>query len=166
MAVTSMEWRDLLSVRRWSPLSALSCEARHLDDTLYAVGEEKYLLAVPYGKNLIRTPEGPFVTMAIWAESAGAARRATLMEIERDEVDGGSIEPPFELLVPAHGASKYDGIRKAATRPGCERGQYRVAGDGRFIQKVIEIGPATYCFRSATRLAAESPYVIFFALTE
>src|SRR5438874_557492 len=103
-----MKWTRLIQIKRWTLLTQAGLEISNLKDTLYRVDANSYLIAVPYDEGLQTHGDLRFVTSVLWAESEGAARRASLMEIENDQIDRSAV-PPQEMLLP-DAANRYGDI--------------------------------------------------------
>lgn len=160
-----MDWLALTNLQAWSPLRDLPTPVLALSGSLFSLGSDQYVFAVPYNGELVPTPDGPRVTLAIWAASDGAALRALEMRIEEDDL---VIRSPPDELLPPRTMPTYRAIRSAARRdhPGSliESAAYRLATDGRLIHREIHYGlAASYYFRSRSGLT-EAPYAISWRL--
>jgi hypothetical protein len=118
-----------------------------------SLGENVYAFIVPYDEKLDTSAAGaPFATMAVWAETSGAVRRALLREIEADVASPDQL-PPEELML-APEVTAYGGLLAAARRAGMrvlEYAAYRVATDGVFVHRAIDCGRFVYCFEAVGR---------------
>lgn len=160
MAIAVPSWKDLLELPVWTRLNDLRTSTMKLSDSLRKIEGGKYLLVVD--RDLAgNTSGGPFVTMAVWGESDGAALRAIDGALEADLEHSSAVMPPEELLPAEH--PEYSAIITALKRRGepiLESGEYRIASDGAFLHKVVRSSCAAYYFRSAARMRGESPFAI------
>ena len=75
------------------PLREVSGPTRQLAENLYSIGPELYVFVHEMNSRFEHDPVGgPFVTLAIWAPSDGAARRAALDDLQAD--DGAEAPVP------------------------------------------------------------------------
>jgi hypothetical protein len=164
MSAATVVWKELKALRCWTPLRQVSQSAIPVRDVLYKICDGQYLLAVSHNERFERDEKGPFVTGLLWAETDGAAKRATLMEIEAD--DSRDASSPPEDLVP-EGARSYGEIVKALKRQGQsvqEYAEYRVATDGAFVHRTIEAGAQSFFFRKVEHDDFDPCYAIRYTL--
>jgi hypothetical protein len=157
-----MKWPEILQLSGFQSIAALAPDATSIAPSIVLLTSDTYAFIVPYNERLERdAPGAPFATMAVWAESPGAARRALHNEIEADAPTLGK-SPPAELLPRgSHGA--YGEIVAAAKRAGksaLEFAEYRIATDGAFVHRVVQCDRVSYYFRSHKDDATECPYAI------
>jgi hypothetical protein len=161
--VRTPTWDDLVQIQLWTPLSAIQVPAVELSERLRKIAAHQFILVVE--SDLRGTANGPFITMAVWAESDGAALRAIELSKESDqpcESDG----PPERLLPPGATAS-YGSIVATLREQGAdfmESAEYRIASDGAFVHKVIHSPQANFYFRSPEEIAGEKPYAVSYRL--
>jgi hypothetical protein len=164
-AIATMDWNDLKRLRCWTPLANVSPSAEALGDRLFRLGPGQYVLAVPYDKDFARSEGAPFVTIVLWSETNGAARRASLMEIEADEWK--DVSPPPELLLP-DGPTTYGDIARALKTGDHgafqETASYRIARDGAFVDRTIATPASTFHFRKRQDDPADRCYAIEYRL--
>ena len=153
-------WMEMTSLPCWSPLSGLPAPPTLLAEGLYQWSENAFLLAMPYGADLVRDPaRGPFITIVAWAVSPGAARRVYLDEWEGD--DGVTVAPPPFVLPPSC-EPRYPILlerAKAGRASALESASYR-SPDGVFISKSISAVEWRYYFRSPHIESHEMPFVV------
>ena len=77
-----MKVSELMTIPCWTLLHDVPVPTEHVRDRLYRIAESLFVLAVPWDQTL--NPSAPRLVQLVWAETPGAARRATLMEIEAD----------------------------------------------------------------------------------
>lgn len=163
MATIAMNLKldQLAHLRAWTPLRLVTESASAVDDGLFHVADGIFLIAQPYNRRLIRDEQGPFVTMALWAPSAGAAKRAALGKLEED--DGASGEAPHWMSV-GQQANTYRAIVECARRADLdrfgERAIYRVVPDGAFLHWVVALDNRSFLFRNLEPSADEAPYAV------
>lgn len=146
-SVALPSWSEILALRAWTPLEQVSEAPIELGRRLFKIGVGMYVVALPHFSDMTPTPGHLWVTMAVWAESDGAARRAELMEVEADEL--GDLDPPAELLV--GGSREYGALvggARASRLDPIETGVYRVGSDGAFVHRKLSAANAAWLFRS------------------
>jgi hypothetical protein len=94
-------------------LRHLTEDAVRFGEDLFKIGAGKFLICVPYGRDLQQQRGERFVTALVWAGTDGAAKRAILMQIEADEI--GDERPPSEMLPAGHPVT-YGEIRRSGGR--------------------------------------------------
>lgn len=165
---TSMSWPDLKRFVNFVPKRQFPELLEPLSEDLFMFSEQVFYFVVPHDRRCAVTADAPFLTCVIWAQSAGAARRAMNSAIEDDREMNGSW-PPQELL-PKDGVLTYGDILRAV-KSECpesvmETASYRVASDGAFIHKSISArlhdGRYEYYFRSPKIFDEERPYAVSF----
>ncbi len=161
MAVAHADWKDLLRIRVWTPLAAVSIETTKLSENVRKIEDGKYLVVVE--SDLAGNANGgPYVTMVAWAGTDGAVLRAIDGALEADVEQRANVKPPDELI-PAAEASEYVSISASLKKRGesvLESGEYRIASDGIFLHKVVRSTNATYYFRSPEMIDGEIPFAI------
>ncbi len=156
-----MNWSKLLTVRCWTPIETLEIKSVLVAGNLFRVSDNCYLTAVGHNAQL-KTSRSPLVTIAIWAESEGAARRACLGEIEADVARTG-LSIPEQILLPGKPATYGEIVAtlyNARNGTFIESAVYRIASDGAFIHRVLHVGRREFCFRSLKEHKDEIPYAI------
>lgn len=165
-AIGPLDWSSLKALRAWTPLSEVSTSAIHLGGVLYKLAPRAYVTCVPYNQQLEEIEGGLFVTMILWAETDGAARRSQLMEVEADQ--NADVHPPAEMLLRGQPVT-YGAIIRELKRGNYgefrEWADYRVATDGAFVQRVINIPPLSFCFRKIEEDDSERCYAIQYRLS-
>ncbi|MFL6247284.1 MAG: hypothetical protein ACJ74H_14730 [Thermoanaerobaculia bacterium] len=157
MAVTDdMPWDELLRLPLWTPLSATASAAEDLSENVKKIGEQKYLFVVD--SDLSGHEENaPYITMAIWAETDGAALRAADGALEVDvELPHAT---PAAVLLPPGSIPEYRSILAGLRRRRdnvLESAEYRIAIDGAFLHKVIRGDKGSYFFRRNDIVAWEN----------
>jgi hypothetical protein len=141
-------WDELVGIPAGTTLDALPFAHQHVGLTLFQCRTDGFIVAV----RSKAAPRGAARTASavMWAPNVSAARRALFLELEGDE--GSEGMPPPEMMV-SQDALSYAAILKAAHSMGLEvleSAQYRVATDGRFVQRVIRCSPWVYYFRART----------------
>src|SRR5262245_33437947 len=136
-----MTWSELMRFASWTPMRKFPAPLRLLSDGLAMISDCAFFYIVPHDREFIETPDAPYITLLIWAQSPVAALRATDMQIERDD---GSVnfQPPSELLLSPDSVT-YGSIVRHARREGAsvmEHASYRIAQDGAFIHRTISVG--------------------------
>jgi hypothetical protein len=161
-----MELEPLKKIKEWSSLNDIGLPYHNLGDVLYKLYSQIYVIAVPYNKSFITDERIPYVTLLMWAQTDGAAKRSELMEIKAD-IKENNDNPPSEML-PPNGAETYGDIinelKKGYYGEFYEHADYRIAKDGAFIQRVIETLEYKFCFRKNDNDNSEIPYVIIYKL--
>jgi hypothetical protein len=163
-----LSWDTLTSLRRWTPLRQVTKTTPvKLGDDLFKIDTGKYLVCVPYKRDLTEGGGERFITSVLWARTDGAARRAALLQIEADQVIEGG--PPPDLLLPGRPVSYGDIIRelkKDQTGEFGETASYRVATDGAFVHRSIVTESTSFHFRNPEHDDSEPCYAIEFRLPE
>jgi hypothetical protein len=159
-----LNWHALAAIPAWTPLPSLHIAAHPISTSLFALGRNAYLYAVPYAQNLADSSEGPHVTFVAWAPSDGAALRAFEQQIESDDM---AVSAPPARLLPSGTIPTYAAVRAAirASHPNTivESASYRIAKDGLLIHRVLCAGSVEYYFRNRSGLS-EAPYSIRWGL--
>lgn len=163
--IDNADWARLKSLRAWTPLPDVSPSAIPLGGVLYRIATGTYVTCVPYNRQLEEIEGGLFVTTLLWAESDGAAKRVQLMEIEADQPKDS--RPPADLLL--HGQPVTYGeiireLQRGAYGAFREWADYRIARDGAFVQRTIDIPPISFYFRKPEDDDADRCYAIQYRL--
>lgn len=143
-----MDWKEIVKLEKWVPLSSVDIGGTELKDGFYKVTETIYYNTTEYDSTFENEEKGPYIPMFLWAPSEGAARRAMLDEIEKD--DGITLPPPIELL--PHPTCNTMGlienkIKEMGYKYGGRGAIYR-AKDGAFVHQTLGTNVAEYYFRS------------------
>ncbi|MBS0261187.1 MAG: hypothetical protein JSS02_04465 [Planctomycetes bacterium] len=158
-----MHWNELLCLPCWIPLHKLSANARQIDEWLFEIGPNQFVLALPADSEFrCGRRDAPFVTIAYWAGSVAAAKRCALNS-PSIHVEVNAI-PPTELLLGTTGT--YGALtREIGARhiPKMEHASYD-GTTGEFVQKIISTRPFSYCFLDSSMNESELPYAIEVAL--
>jgi hypothetical protein len=144
---------------KWQPIEGIE-RAACISENLYSISNQIFLVTTVRNKDFSLSKEGARVSTILWAASAGAARRATVMQIEED--DGAALMPPCEFLI-APEADTWASILDVAKYKNIfimESASYRIATDGLFVHKQIDTKPFIYFFRSPEVEGNERPYAI------
>jgi hypothetical protein len=164
--MSALDWPGLKTLRAWTPLSEVPASATHLGGVLYKLAPSVYVTCVSYNRRLEEVEGGLFVTMVLWAETDGAARRAQLMEIEADQ--HADVHPPPEMLLRGQPVI-YGEILRELKRGNYgefrEWADYRVATDGAFVQRTVNIPPLSFYFRKLEEDDSERCYAIQYRLS-
>jgi hypothetical protein len=161
-----VNWNGLKELRCWTPLAEVSQSAERLGDLLFCIGPAQYVIAVPHNEQFDRTEKAPFVTILLWAETDGAARRAKLMDVEADEK--GHVAPPAELLLPGQSVAYGDivkELRRGQHGTYQETASYRIAKDGAFVDRNIATPVLTFHFRKREDDPTDPCYAIQYRLS-
>src|SRR4051812_23867681 len=137
-----MTWSELKRFASWTPLRQFPTPLHFLSDGLAMISDCSFFYVVPYNRQLIKTAEGPYITLLIWAQSPGAALRATESQIEKDD-GSANFQPPPELLLSPDAATYGSILRQVPDRGDVsvmEHADYRIAGDGAFVHRTISVG--------------------------
>jgi hypothetical protein len=157
-----MDWSYLGQIVGFPRLDVFAPHTSLVARGLFRLGEDVYLYTVPHDHRLRNASNGArFVSMVLWAETEGAARRALLGEVEADLRDG-TRRPPGELL-PAGAAGMYGDIRaalRAEKQEMREFAEYRIATDGVFLHRVIQSESTLYYFRNDESDETERPFAV------
>ena len=166
-AGVGLAWADLKFLRRWTPLSQVTTDAVSLGDDLFKVGRGKFLICVPYNRDLEEQGGNRFVTTLVWAGTDGAARRAVLMQIEADQ--SSKERPPADLLPPGqpvtYGEIVWE-LKKGHLGEYEETASYRIASDGAFVHRHITTAAFSFHFRKREPDDSEPCYAIEYRLPE
>jgi hypothetical protein len=161
-----IDWKRAKAIRCWTPIEEAVSTVIAVEDKLFQIGPTQYVICTPYREDLVSVPGGHFVTVLYWATSEGAARRAVLHQIERDDRQAGM--PPAELI-PSPDATSYgeilDKLRLGAV-PFRESASYRIATDGAFIDRRISTQTQSFHFRGRDDDDGETCYAIEYRLQE
>lgn len=158
-----MTWSELKQFASWTPLRQFPTPLHFLSDGLVMISDSSFFYVVPYNRQFIKTPEAPYITLLIWAQSPGAALRAMDSQIEQD--DGSTnCQPPPELLLSPDSVTYGSILRQARIRGDLsvlEHASYRSADDGAFIHRTISVGSEfEFHFRGRENDDGEKPYAI------
>lgn len=162
-----MIWSSLTKLPCWSSIHALNEKPIQVKDELFRLGRNCYFIAVSHDASL-GASHVRRITMALWAESEGAALRATLMDIEADVVATGVAIPRQMLLpgAPITYGTIVDALVSASRNSWAESAAYRIARDGAFVHRVIHAHPFEFYFRCSQKSRLEVPYAILRRLQE
>ena len=168
-----IDWDELKCIPSYAPLAELPYVRKQLDERLFQLREDIYLAAVPTNP-IGERDRGPYVTMVMWAESEGAAKRSFNGDVEAD-VSQPFSSPPAEILLPG-AALTYGEIIAALKERGLYESSLRYAKyrmtDGIFINAIIDTqvdnGGRRYrfCFRSPECEESAVPYAIHHVLKD
>ena len=157
-----MNWSQVFALKGWLSLRTLSTPPQRLDADVVKLGDNMYAPAVPYNELLdTEDPGVPYAGLVLWASSDGAARRALEMDIESDDQVEGVL-PPADLAVHLHG-NTYGEIKARAALARAEPNEhaaYRIARDGAFVHKSVDVNNVTYYFRGRRAKSKERPFAI------
>lgn len=162
-----ISWNEILRLSIWTPLSATGIATEDLSEDVKKIGEQKYLFVVR-SDFAGREERAPYVTLAIWAETDGAALRAADGQMEADTVSAPDTPPP-SILLPAGALPGYSSILAGLRLRGddvLETAEYRIATDGAFLHKVVRAGREAFYFGSDEILPSEKPFAITYRLQE
>lgn len=167
MAIERPEgWPELLRLRLWTPLSEVDLHTLAISENVRKIKPTQYVFVVDSDLHGDET-RTPYITMIMWAGSDGAALRAADGDLEADTKSVPDVEVP-RILLPDRAFPEYESILKGLKTSGedvLESGEYRIASDGAFIQRVIRGRRGTYCFRSPEDDATEKPFAILITLS-
>ena len=165
-AGVELDWADLKSVPRWTRLSQVTTGAVSLGDDLFKVGPGKYLISVPYNRNLEEQGGDRFITALVWAGTDGAAKRAILMQVEADQIS--NERPPAELLPPGEPVTYGEIVRELKGHAGEyeETASYRIGSDGAFVHRHITTAAFSFHFRKREHDDSEPCYAIEYRLPD
>ncbi|WP_041448297.1 hypothetical protein [Anaeromyxobacter sp. Fw109-5] len=141
-------WDELVGIPAGTAVDDLRFAPHHVALTLFQCRADGFIIAVR--SKSAQVAGARLASALMWAPDVSAARRALFLEVEGDE--GREGLPPSEMMLSPDAVS-YSAILKAArSKRGdvLESAQYRVATDGRFVQRVIRCSPWVYYFRSRT----------------
>ena len=159
-----MDWSELKSYASWQPIRALRCAIREVGDGIFELEDSAFVFTVPHEKNLTPSSRGPLITLAVWAESVGAARRALTGKIEMDEVVASNVPPVEMLLRPGH--STYSSLLADARESGSSSGILETASynaQGAFIHAEIAARGFQFMFRDFRTPPNLLPYAVTFS---
>lgn len=142
-----MDWRWWMDVLAWTPLSTLP-STTPVTERIYKIDEMAFLVAQEYNAHLVEDGSGPYATILAWAPTAGALKRVLDLHVEADEGLGSPV--PHEMLLPGSDGTYGSLLRLARTRSHgsyLEHAAYRIAGDGRFVCRTLDVGPFEFHFR-------------------
>jgi hypothetical protein len=164
--MNNVDWRRLLSLRKWCPLAEAGLQVRCISEPLFHVTEGLFVTLNEFNFAANSSSGAPFLTSLLWAQTEGAAQRVINSKIELD-VEQSAALPPVELL-PAEGAITYGSIAAAYERNGVGRQTMETAGyrgtDGLFVTRQITAHPFTYYFRRSEHGDSETPCAVRFSL--
>jgi hypothetical protein len=166
VAVThDVPWDEVVRLPVWTPLSATAIIAEDLSENVKKIGAQKYLFVVDSDRSG-NEENAPYITMAIWAETDGAALRAADGALEADvELRHAT---PVAILLPPGSIPEYCSILAGLRRRRenvLESAEYRIATDGAFLHKVIRGDKGSYFFRRNDIVASEKPFAITYRLS-
>lgn len=165
-AIGAVDWSTLRALRAWTSLSEVPASAIHLGGVLYRIAPGAYVTCVPYNQELEPVDGAPLVTMLLWAESDGAAKRSQLMEIEADQ--RRDEHPPAEMLLRGQPVTYGEIVRELKSGnygEFREWADYRVARDGKFVQRAVNIPPLSFYFRNRENDDEDQCYAIQYRLS-
>lgn len=155
-----MDWRDILLLKSWTPLSRLHPSPQPVAPGLCQVGPHAFLLLRDVNRRLERNdPDAPFVTRAYWATSLEAVLR---IKGGGDAGIGGQAPgecPPAELLLGS--SCRYGDLLGAAIAQRLdpsERAQY--SNTGEFLCRLIGCGRFEYLFLGRADDPNERPFLV------
>lgn len=162
---STINWATALATKPWTSLRQENPNAVLIKSALFRVGKEAYALVSERDSELrANQPGAPFVIALLWAESEGAAVRAALRDVNEDVCV--SDKAPPSLLLPDGSAKTYSELRELGQRGAfgrfLEHADYWVdgGGEGRFANKIIQIGKISYYFRSPQNVPEELTFAI------
>ena len=131
------QWDDLLRLPPWTPLDQVPFEATHIAGVLYQLSNEAFLSALPRGKDL-QPVDVPRVTVVLWAENLGVARRVLLREREADVNEIPAVPP--NALLPT--STRFDDVLKYCEAKVGERLRLgtTVDADGHLLTSISQSG--------------------------
>ncbi len=156
-----MNWNSILKLKCWTPFEYFREDAKLIDNDLYQINHEAFILVKPYNKNGEKgLSQAPFITRAYWAPSPVAVRRLAFHD-SRIEVNS-NINPPQQLLLGSDGS--YKSLLKIAKEKYKddyeERATYFGATDALFVHKEILIDRFVFCFLENEIIDEEMVYGI------
>jgi hypothetical protein len=154
-----MDWKEILGLGAWLPLSTVEHLRLDLPNGIIKVGPDAYLRTQPHDRDLeMNRPGAPFVTMGYWTGSLPALERL----IRGDPtVENGSVSacPPVELLLQTNGT--FGELREMGMANRTLRSERAVySNQGTFLYRVLDIERFTYCFYGRTDQANDRPFAI------
>jgi hypothetical protein len=159
MAAVMPTWAALLKLRAWTLLSESGIVAEPLEGTLFKISDGKYIVCVPYDARMTPLVGEHSITIAVWAETDGAARRAVLQDLTSDVSE--DVLPPDEMTL--SGRVKYGDIAKVAKTgvfgSALESASYRFS-DGQFTDRRITLPAWTFHFRGRRDDPQEKVYAV------
>lgn len=150
---------------KWVSVSNISIPYASVGEDLLKLSETAYLFIVPYNRDFEGQETGPYISMALWAQSEGAVRRAYMREIHADQGDNGKI-PPSSFCVEPNMFSYQDILKLAMTNKYgsyMEHASYPYMGEGKdapFLHRTVSVSGFEFHFRSRDDDKNETPYVI------
>ena len=160
-------WEALKAIPLWAPLSSLGIKGLSpIAEDLYRISPQIYLFAHHEILTEAKVP-GPYVTILLWAESDGAAKRAMLQDLEADK-DRSNLAPPAEMLYQT-GCVTYRQLiahlkHIGKFQPYTVTGSYRIIKGGDFTATHVNVDNWVFMFRSQKVKAEEPPFAIQFRL--
>ena len=158
-AVVTPTWDDLVGLNSWTLLSKSGIAAQPLGGSLFKIDDGKYIVCVPYDARMAPLADDYSITIVVWAETDGAARRAVLQDLEADVRE--STLPPHAMTL--NGCVRYGDLAAAAKAGGLgsvlESASYRFS-DGKFSDRRITLPVWTFHFRGQRNNAQEKVYAV------
>jgi len=159
-----VDWSTCKRIAAWTPLSKIALPAANVSPSIFQIEDEAFFIAQDYNAVIVEDGAGPYVTLLAWAPTLGALRRVLNLEAEADEL----VErmPPTEMLLPGSNA-EYGSLRRVA-RAGprtswLEHAAYRIAGDGQFSHRTLEVDSFAFHFRNRGG-TKDTPFCIYYRL--
>jgi len=159
-----VDWKKLKTYASWQPIRDLPWPVQDIGDGIFQAGPTAFVVTVPNEQDFSLSNRGPIVTLAIWAESVGAARRAFSGNVDADSVVPGSVPPDDMLLSSGH--STYSAILADACELEPRSALLETASynsKGRFIHAQIIAQGFEFMFRDPRLPPQMRPYVIRFS---
>lgn len=164
MAAVPLDFSALANTAAWTPLQDLSSTWTLVAENVVRVGDGMYVHTVDHDRALVLGhAAAPFVTLAYWAPSVGAALRLSRGMVEKDDGISSPLYPSG--LLPAGTTWTYQGILTAARQMGksiMEHAEYN--RHGRFIHRLISVDNVSLAFRGRGPGPEERPYGIIVRL--
>lgn len=161
-----MELAKLFLLNKKMPLSEVIAEIdreAYLGKWLYRLGGGLYLYLSSSGKGYPGEPAGPYIHGLYCSPDDSAILRVVARNIEADL--GMKLEPPvgfFPTVLTLEYQKIIDWARSQKFGFYMESASYRIASDGKFVQKKIETEKFTFYFRNSGSDDFEKPYVILY----
>ena len=165
----NIDWEALKAIPCWTPLSSLEIEGvMPIADNLYCIGPEAYIFA---HNDILRETKkrGPYMTILLWADSDGAAKRAMLMDIESDKGSTGLLPPPEMLYAKnciTYGELKNHLKKIGILTPYIQTAGYRIARDGAFVASSVSPNNWEFMYRNLKVKPSDTPFAIQFRLLD
>lgn len=166
-----MKIEALISLRKYVRLIDLVIPidpAAFLGKSLYRLDDGIYLQTSRFkSKDLLETPDAPFITGILFAPDDGSAQRITQFSIEDD---AGALLSVPDGVFPGKARPEYGSIlsqlRHMNPKVCQESASYRIAIDGKFVHRTIETEGYTFYFRGAAHDNEEPPYAVLYKLKD